>query len=55
MIYALSLEEKAEIKRDKKKKKKSTSSVFSIEKITFGLVYSATTFKAQNLKRTYKT
>lgn len=53
MIYALSLEEKAEIKRDKKKK--STSSVFSIEKITFGLVYSATTFKAQNLKRTYKT
>lgn len=54
MIYALSLGEKVEIKRDKKKKK-ATSSVFSIEKITFRLVYLATTFKVQNLKRTYKT
>lgn len=50
MIYALSLGEKVGIKRDqKKKKKKSTSScLLGRKKITFGLVYLATTFKVQN-------
>lgn len=50
MIYALSLGEKVEIKRDKKKKK-STSSVFSIEKNNFWISLFSHHFQSAEFKK----
>lgn len=49
MIYALSLGEKVGIKRDKKKI--HLFCLLDRKKKTFELVYLATTFKVQNLKK----